>query len=59
MSSRYTVNQPTDGAGGAANMPKRSGSAVGPAVSFLIVLIIAEYAVYLGLRYTFRSVHGG
>jgi hypothetical protein len=30
-----------------------------PSVIALIILILLEFAAYAGLRYTFKSVHGG
>jgi hypothetical protein len=30
-----------------------------PTVVSLMVLVVAEYAAYLGLRYYFRHAHGG
>lgn len=30
-----------------------------PTVTYLIVLILAEFAAYAALRYAFRSTHGG
>lgn len=62
MSARYSINKPTDGAGGSANNMAVKGQRFGtghPAVTYLIILILLEYAAYLTLRYAFRSVHGG
>lgn len=30
-----------------------------PTVTYLLLLVILEFAAYAVLRYTFRSVHGG
>jgi hypothetical protein len=46
------------GAGGAAQQIN-AASTTHPTTTFLIVLVAAEYAAYLGLRYFFRNVHGG
>lgn len=48
------------GAGGGAysdSMP--SVTTWHPTMSFLMLLVIVEYAAYIGLRYYFRSAHGG
>ena len=46
------------GAGGAAQQIQ-AGSETHPSTTFLLLLVVAEYAAYVGLRYFFRSVHGG
>jgi hypothetical protein len=46
------------GAGGAAQQIN-SAKDTHPSVTFLMLLVVAEYGAYLGLRYFFRSVHGG
>ena len=38
---------------------KTSSGAYEPTIVALIVLILLEFAAYAGLRYTFKSVHGG
>lgn len=55
MAARYR------GAGGGAYaMPsKPSANAMHPTVAFLMLLVILEYGAYIGLRYYFRSAHGG
>lgn len=30
-----------------------------PTVVYLLILVVVEMAAFAGLRYTFRSVHGG
>jgi hypothetical protein len=30
-----------------------------PTVVYLLLLIVLEYAAFIGLRYTFRGTHGG
>lgn len=61
MAGRYGILSGGVGAGGAANQmaSSRRGSGNTPAVNYLILLIVGEYAAYLALRYVFRSVHGG
>lgn len=44
--------------GGTMAAPPSSNSAH-PTVSYLILLVLAEYAVLLTLRYVFRNSHGG
>jgi hypothetical protein len=46
------------GAGGAANHVAM-GQDLHPSVTFLFILVIAEYAAFVALRYFFRNVHGG
>lgn len=37
----------------------RWGGAWEPTVTFLIALIILEFVAFAGLKYAFKSVHGG
>lgn len=44
--------------GGTAGSTQNSGQ-WNPTVSYLVLLVIAEYATLCVLRYVFRSAHGG
>lgn len=57
-SSTGGVNVPLNGGTG-TSARKGPNQAWHPTVAFLFFLVILEYAVLLGLRYFFRSVHGG
>lgn len=46
------------GAGGAAQQIQ-AGAQTHPTVTFLVLLVIAEFAALVALRYCFRNVHGG
>ena len=44
---------------GLAGMGSRGGGGWTPTVTYLLLLVIAEFAAYALLRYTFRQVHAG
>lgn len=57
------INASVGGNGaGPTNVMQRgpgSGSDYHPSAVSLVVLVIAEYAIYIGLRRYFRHAHGG
>lgn len=65
MAGRY----PTGATGNAEGVPNNAGSGAAsaqpgrevwhPEVSYLVLLVIAEYVTLLVLRYVFRHSHGG
>jgi hypothetical protein len=69
MNSRYrvaanaSVSATGAGQGGQTGKTRTHGVGMGkgfqPTVASLMVLVVAEYAAYLGFRYYFRHAHGG